>query len=139
MARRKNPPPTYENTGEWKPAFIAYLREHPHVKRAAEASGVLRKNAYKARVHDAQFAADWDEAIKEGVGNIQDIAIEQAMKGDSRWQTMMIFLMKNWLPERYKETVQNEISGPGGNALTINVVYADATDTGPTNTDTAAG
>ena len=132
MAARKNPPPTYKNTGEWKPAFLAYLRKMPNVTKAAKAAGVERKWTYKEREYDAQFAADWDDAIREAIDEIEALAIQNARAGDARWQTMMIFMLKSWKPDRYKETVQTELTGPGGGSLTINVVYAD---TGPTDAE----
>lgn len=132
---RKNLPHTYKNTGEWKAAFLDHLRVLPNILKAAQAVGIERRMVYKARAADPEFAAAIEAAYREGAENIQDIAFEKALSGDPRWQATMIFLLKCWMAERYRDTVHSEISGPGGNALTINVVYEN---TGLTDTDTTA-
>ena len=129
MARKGyNTPPVYENTGDWKEPFLAYLRKHPNVHKAAKAAGTERKNAYKARVRDPEFAEAWDDAIGEGIDEIEALAIKNAKSGDARWQTMMIFLLKNWKPERYKDTVQNEVVGKDGGDVIVKILRGVSMD-----------
>jgi hypothetical protein len=127
----------YESTGAWKPLFLAHLRATCNVSAAAEKAGVTRRTVYKARTEHADFREAWDDVMDQVIDRIEEITLNQALDpDDAKGITARIFLLKCWRPERYKETVQNEISGPGGNALTINVVYADAGDARTTDTDT---
>jgi hypothetical protein len=114
--------------GTWKPAFLAYLRKHPNVSRAAKAAGIERKTAYKAREHSAKFGEEWDEAYDEAIAEIERVAFENASSGSAQYQTMMIFLLKNWMPERYKDVVQNEHTGKDGGDVVVKVLRGVSVD-----------
>ena len=113
MGRNQGPGPR-PRTKEWKEPFLAYLRLHPNVTHAAKLTGIEKSWAYQVREQEPDFAEAWDEAIAESIGGIEKIAFDKARSEDARWQTMMIFLLKNWMPERYKDTLQNEITGKDG-------------------------
>lgn len=120
--------PQREYRGDWKPAFLAYLRRHPNVSRAAREAGVSRKMAYKAREQSGKFAEEWDEAYDEAIAEIERVAFENASSGSAQYQTMMIFLLKNWMPERYKDVVQNEHTGKDGGDVVVKVLRGVSVD-----------
>lgn len=66
---------------DWKPIFLASLREVPVVSRAATAAGVDRTTAYAARDTDEQFTKAWDEAMEDGVDVAEAEAFRRAVQG----------------------------------------------------------
>jgi len=87
-------------TPEIKEKFLAELREIPNVTRACRALGLTRRLVYNHRRDDPDFRDAWDEAIDEGVENLEDIATERAI---SMSDTLMIFLLKGYAPEKFRE------------------------------------
>lgn len=65
----------------WKPAFLASLREVPVVSRACEAVGIERSTAYRARESDEQLAKDWDDAMETGIDRAEQEAFRRAVVG----------------------------------------------------------
>lgn len=66
---------------DWKPAFLAALRELPVVVQGCEAVGVSRTAVYRAREADPAFAADWDDALETGIDRLEREAVRRAMVG----------------------------------------------------------
>ena len=76
----------YDVTGmtpkrDWKPAFIEALRETGNVTRAARYAGRSRNQAYHVRRHSEDFAAQWDEALGEGIDLLEAEAWRRAVIG----------------------------------------------------------
>lgn len=66
---------------DWKPIFLEALRTVPVIAHACRAVGINRSTAWRAREADEQFAADWDDAIEEGVDNAEQEAYRRAVTG----------------------------------------------------------
>lgn len=66
---------------DWKPAFLAALRDMPVVRHACEAVGIHRSTAYDARNADEQFAKEWDEAMEAGIDRAEQAAFARAVDG----------------------------------------------------------
>ena len=66
---------------DWKPIFLEALRTIPVISHACRAVGVNRSTAWRAREADEQFAADWDDAIEEGIDNAEQEAYRRAVTG----------------------------------------------------------
>lgn len=66
---------------DWKPAFLAALREMPIVRHACEAVQINRTTAWRAREADEEFAAAWDEALEEGIDRAEQAAFTRGVDG----------------------------------------------------------
>jgi hypothetical protein len=62
-------------------AFLAALRVVPNVSRACRLAGVSPATADRARKADEDFAAEWAEAIDEGVDRMEEEAHRRAFVG----------------------------------------------------------
>jgi transposase-like protein len=85
------------------------------VTLAARAIGIARKNAYAWRNKDEQFEADWDDALEQRTGRLEDAAVERAIKEKS--DTMIIFLLKSRCKEKYAE--RREVTCKSGGFITL--------------------
>jgi hypothetical protein len=67
---------------DWKPIFLAFLRDVPVVSSAVFAAGLdARSTAYRARETDPEFAAAWDDAMETGVDMAEREAFRRAVEG----------------------------------------------------------
>lgn len=66
---------------DWKPAFLAALRELPVIAHACKAVGIERSTAYRAREADEAFAEAWDSAVEDGVDRAEQEAFRRAVVG----------------------------------------------------------
>jgi hypothetical protein len=66
---------------DWKPAFLAALRELPVIKHACEATGVDRTTAWRARQKNEAFAEAWDAAMEDGIDRAEQEAFRRAVVG----------------------------------------------------------
>lgn len=103
-------------TVEKKGKFLSNLTEGWSVTNAADGIGVSRQALYKLRQEDENFADEWDSAIEEGTDRLEDEAIRRAM-GNS--DTLMIFMLKARRPQKYKDRVENQLTGKDGGVLIV--------------------
>jgi hypothetical protein len=66
---------------DWKPAFLAALRDVPVVAHACAAVEIERSTAYRAREADADFALAWDDAMEQGIDKAEQEAYRRAVTG----------------------------------------------------------
>lgn len=66
---------------DWKPAFLAALREYPVIRHACESVGVNRSTAWRAREADAAFAEAMDEAMEDGIDRAEQEAFRRGAFG----------------------------------------------------------
>lgn len=66
---------------DWKPAFLAALREVPVIRHGCEATGVHRDTVLKARKADPDFDAAVEAALEDGVDNAEREAFRRAVIG----------------------------------------------------------
>lgn len=126
MANRTKRTPKKEAT------FLDCLRDGQSVTAACIDAGIARSTAYEWRDADDTFRQSWDEAVEEGTDRLEDEALRRARDGvnepvyykghkvgDIRRysDTLTIFLLKARRPEKFKERVANEHSGPGGGPI----------------------
>ena len=65
---------------DWKPAYLAALRQVPVIKHACEAAGVDRTTAWRAR-EDEEFAKAEQEAMEEGIDRAEQEAFRRGVVG----------------------------------------------------------
>ncbi len=106
--------------------FLASLVDTGNVTKACEIAKIGRRTAYNWRAADEKFAAAWEEAKQIGLEGLEDEARRRAHEG---WDepkfhdgkvcghvrkfsdTLLIFLLKGGMPEKYKERATVEHSG----------------------------
>lgn len=66
---------------DWKPAFLAALREMPVVAHACKAVDIERSTAYRAREADEGFAKAWDAAMEDGIDRAEQEAFRRGVVG----------------------------------------------------------
>ena len=103
---------------EWRPAFIAGLRNGGNVRAAALAAGVDRHTVYRAREASPEFAQEWADALEDACDILEAVATERAKASSD---TLLIFLLKAHRPDKYRDTTVNKLEGN----VTIRVEYDD--------------
>lgn len=102
-------------TDRAREAFIETLRKSCNVSAACRAANIARSAAYNWRKDDEEFASEWADAEAEAIDNLEGVAYERAMSGES--DRMVEILLKGHRPERYVATSKHELSGPNGGAI----------------------
>lgn len=108
--------------------FIEHLAASCNVSAACRAANISRAAAYAWRAEDDAFSQEWADAEAEAIDNLEGVAYERAMTGQS--DRMVEILLKGHRPERYVERRQHELSGPGGNPIAftgIDICIVDPT------------
>lgn len=112
--RRSNGARQARNYGQWRPAFLTALRRMANIGYACKEAGVTMVTAYNHKQSDEAFAAEWEDAYKMGLEELEQRAIERAMQGSD---SLMIFLLKT--KKGLKEKSGLEITGADGRPIEI--------------------
>lgn len=99
------------NSGEWKVAFIAYLRKYPNVVKAANHVGVARSLVYRERAADPAFEAAFQDAWDEAIDAVEGVAMELARHRDPKNNSLRLAMLKAWKSERYGDKSQVTLKG----------------------------
>ncbi|MHB8928933.1 MAG: terminase [Bacillota bacterium] len=117
-----------------KEAFLLALSKCGIVSHACTMTRIPRQRVYKWRARSPKFAQAWDDAIQVSNEALEVEARRRAMEGVRKpvyqggrrvgfvqdySDTLLIFLMKGNMPDKYKDRVQQEHSGPGGGPIEI--------------------
>jgi hypothetical protein len=120
-------------TAEKRRVFLAALADGHTVKHAAGLIGVSRVHMHRLRREDDDFAAEWADAVEEGVEALEQEARRRAYEGTSKpivqggrvvtdadgkpielreySDTLLIFLLKGKKPDTYRENQTVEHKG----------------------------
>lgn len=122
-------------------AFLDALRDGRSVTAACIDAGIGRRTAYEWREQDEEFRHAWDDAVEEGTDRLEDEAHRRARDGVNKpiyqggkrvgeireySDTLTIFLLKARRPDKFKDRVANEHSGPGGGPIKTEVSADEA-------------
>lgn len=125
--------------------FLKSLCEFGNVSLAAKAAGLGRQTLYQWRSEDDEFARAWAEAAEIGLAALEDEARRRAFEGwdEPVWHqglqrgvvrkysdTLLIFLLKGGMPEKYREKMDRTPSGGSMNLaqpLRVEFVSSPAT------------
>lgn len=66
---------------DWKPAYLAALREIPVIRHACEAAGIDRTTVWRLRKDDEAFAEAEEAAMEEGVDRAEKEAFRRGIVG----------------------------------------------------------
>lgn len=87
-------------TFDWKPAFIAALRDMPIIRHACEAVDINRSTAWRARENDEDFRAAWDDALEDAIDKAEQEALRRGVEG---WHEQVIDKGRvAWAYERFE-------------------------------------
>ena len=128
-------------TLEKRAKFLHALRLGDTVKHAAEHIQIARRSLYDLRGADVGFASEWNDAIEEGNEALEQAAIRRGRDG---WEepvfhrgeqigvirrysdTLLIFMLKGRLPEKYREHYSAKIDARVSNPVVIPEETIDA-------------
>jgi hypothetical protein len=127
--------PTSQRAGAiWEVAFLRILRREGNVSASCRAAKIDRSTVYDHRNADPAFAALWDKALEEASDHLEKEAWRRATKGTRKpiyyqgkrvgyereySDVLLLALLKGNRPDKFKERVQQEVSGPDGGAIQI--------------------
>jgi hypothetical protein len=103
--------PTPGQVSHQKKKFLEHFRVEGNIRQAALAAGIARGNIWRWREHDEQFAQAFRQAELEATEYLEHIAFGRATRSESASDLLLIFLLKARAPEKYRERVQQEVSG----------------------------
>jgi hypothetical protein len=137
--KRKTHTSSRAGKGGWKRVFIGALAKIPNITYACRTAHVTTPTAYARREKDPQFRADWEVALNAGIERLEQASYERATEGVPRgvWMktksgrikrvetvreysdTLAIFLLKAHKPDKYRETLRQEIGGLDGAPIVL--------------------
>lgn len=119
---------------DWKTLFLDSLSSSPNVAAAAKAARVNRPYVYEVRGDDKEFAAAWDNAINVSLDSAEGEMYRRAVQGFDKpvfyqgtecglvrehSDSLLMFLLKAHRPEKYRETIQQQLTGKDGGPIEI--------------------
>lgn len=128
-----------------KKAFLAAYRATANKSKAAEAAKISRASHYKWLNDDPQYVIDFEQACKDAADLLEDEAIRRAHEGviepvfyqgkpagaiRKYSDTLLMFLLRGFRPEVYRERGSLELTGANGSALpppVLNVTFVRPT------------
>jgi hypothetical protein len=91
--------------------FLRLLGQGCTVRQAAAGVALNFSQLYKRRKTDPDFAQRWEDATRIKVGHLIYEAERRAMRGSDK---LLMFLLTNYAPEKFKKASTLEISNPDG-------------------------
>lgn len=119
---------TFTFTEKTRALFIGTLADSGNVSRAAQAIGINRRTAYRWRRGDAEFRAEWDQAIETAVDALEEEARRRAIEGIEETQyyrgevsgivrkysdALLILLLKAHRPDKFRDRAPIAPAGGG--------------------------
>jgi len=112
-----------------KQAFLKAFIECGQITMAASAAEIHRKTHYHWLKEDPEYAAMFEESKKIAAETLESEAVRRAYSGvdEPVWyqgeqcgtvrkysDTLMIFLLKGIIPDKYRERSEHTLQGPDG-------------------------
>lgn len=124
-------PKELKSTAAKKRAFLAAFRHTANRMAAAKAAGIERTTHYNWLKNDPRYRAQVEVAEEEIGDMLEDEAIRRAYEGVDKpvtiagerelvreySDTLLIFTLKRFKPEKYRERFDTRHSGPSGEKL----------------------
>jgi hypothetical protein len=136
-SKRSQPPRVRARLRDWKPQFLREFAKCGIITMAARAVGVDRGAVLYHRTRSHKFEAEFQKALATANDILEMHALQLATVGQSdpifmrdagnnpvmvfdrkrKSERLMELMLKSRLPQRFREQVSQEISGPGGQPL----------------------
>ena len=123
----------------WKARFLTSLSKTGNVKESCEIAGVNRQYAYEVREKDPAFAQEWASALADAADVLEREAVRRGMEGYDEpvyylgqvvgtvrkySDQILILLLKAAKPDKFRENIKQELTGPGGAPLLVQNLIA---------------
>jgi len=134
MARPKD---NYSRTTlERQRDFLAAYAECGNIRVAAERANIDRKTHNYWLAHDPNYAAAFEESKEQAADLLEQEAWRRAVEGvkEPVYQkgqlvgevtkysdTLLMFLLKGVRPEKFRENIRQEVTGPDGQPFEVNI------------------
>lgn len=82
-----------QETG-WKKDFLIALAMEPYVSRACKAANISRSRAYAAKKEDEEFSDLWDDALNNGLDEIEWHLFQIGIGKEKGQYGALIYLLK---------------------------------------------
>ncbi len=125
----------------WRQRFIKELAISPNVTLAAEKAGVSSNTVYLYKKKEPSFCQQWDRAVAAGYDRLEGLSLHDAAFGTEDWTWLKdgagrlvkkplpnkvsvierIFHLKARFPDRFRENLHTEISGPQGGPIDLSL------------------
>lgn len=114
--------------------FIEWFSEYASISRAAKKAKIHRSVIYDWLKKEKAFKKLFEDACEAALGSLEDEAVRRAYEGMNKpvfqggkkvgsvreySDTLLIVLLKARAPEKYKDRVYNEQSGPDGKPIQV--------------------
>jgi len=106
--------PARSDSGAWRPAFLAALRNSANIRASCQAAGVSRGVAYDHMRRDPEFAAEWASALEDALDVVEAQAFKRAREGSD---DIVKFLLRSHRPKVYGDQRQVRIGNVEGEVL----------------------
>ena len=103
-------------TPEKEAIILDALHEKPTYANAARKARITYRTLLRWRQADPAFDARVQAARHAGFDAVEDRLIDRGMKDDT---TALIFLLKGWRPERYRDRLDAQLTGKDGAPLLV--------------------
>ena len=135
---------TLDKTGQYKKirnprkrAFLAAVARTGNVTQAAEIAHIARSAHYQWLEADPVYAAAYEDAMEQAAQRLEAEARRRAEEGVEEpvfyqgkqcgvirkySDSLLMFLLKGAMPDKYKERTSTELTGPGGKDLRVEFV-----------------
>ena len=122
-------------------AFLAAYRETASITKAAERSKIHRHSHYRWLEADPAYVLAFAEAQTEAAQLLEDEAIRRAHEGiltpvfykgnptgvmREYSDGLLMFLLRGFAPEKYRDRGSVEVSGPAGGPIAVNDTRLEA-------------
>jgi hypothetical protein len=126
---------------DWRPHFLAALRDTGIVTDACKIADVARSTAYEERQRNEDFALAWHDVEEETTERMEREAVRRAAEGVERAvyhqgevvgherhfsDVLLMFMLKARRPETYRETTRHEHTGANGGPISFADLAAHA-------------
>lgn len=134
MTEKRKKGPRAKSIHAKKEAFLAAYSEVGTITRAAEIAGIDRMQHYYWMDHDPEYPERFRQAEQKAADRLEQEARRRAVEGTEKpvfykgkqcgvvreySDTLLIFLLKGALPDKYKERVAAEHTGKGGGPIEV--------------------
>lgn len=96
----------------WTQTFLAALSAGSNVKAAAEAAKIARRTAYDRKEIDAEFAREWDRAIREGIDHVTDMIEAEAIRRAMEYSDHLLLAILRARKPEYRQHAIIETAAP---------------------------
>ena len=91
----------------WRKTFLVSLQNSGNIRLSCQAAGISRVAAYRDRLHDDAFRAEWDTAMEDATDTLELIARKRAAASSD---LLLIFLLKAHRPEKFRENIKHDLT-----------------------------